>query len=307
MSEDLNHAFMHPEMRAAATAGADPLDRISLRSHVARVDIGAFQTERGVRQRLEFNIVVEVAPQADAGDDVDCVLSYDRLTEAIEAELTLERVDLLETLAERIAGRILGEPRAMRVFVRIEKLDRGPGALGVEIVRSRGQPLKCQVAVEMERNYCPTVIFLPGTVVASAGLSALIDRLAEDSPHAVYCVGAAMTAMPPLENPEIRRRIGLLAIEQAAWGLSALDSRFVVADTRTELEWALRNDRIPVWAPSKMVLGTVEAPKAASEDPLGLAAWLVGELDAVELVTVGVAPPADIGTASRELPWVYPR
>ena len=36
-----------------------------------------------------------------------------------------------------VADRILLEPQAMRVFVRIEKLDRGPGALGVEIVRAR--------------------------------------------------------------------------------------------------------------------------------------------------------------------------
>ena len=40
-------------------------------------------------------------------------------------------------MAERVAERILLEPQAMRAFVRIEKLDRGPGALGVEIVRSR--------------------------------------------------------------------------------------------------------------------------------------------------------------------------
>jgi len=29
------------------------------------------------------------------------------------------------------------EPQAVRVFVRIEKLDRGPFSLGVEIVRAR--------------------------------------------------------------------------------------------------------------------------------------------------------------------------
>ena len=73
-------------------------------------------------------------PQAD---DVDQVISYDTITEAIEAELAAERVNLLETLAERVAHRCLADPRAVRVFVRIEKLDRIPGALGVEIVRAR--------------------------------------------------------------------------------------------------------------------------------------------------------------------------
>ena len=64
-------------------------------------------------------------------------MSYDRVTEAIALELADERLNLLETLAERVAERILLEPQAMRAFVRIEKLDRGPGALGVEIVRVR--------------------------------------------------------------------------------------------------------------------------------------------------------------------------
>ena len=79
------------------------------------------------RQRLRFNVVVEVRPRPQPlEDDVDRILSYDRITEAIAAELAAERLNLLETLAERVAERILAEPQAMRVFVRIEKLDRRP-------------------------------------------------------------------------------------------------------------------------------------------------------------------------------------
>ena len=55
--------------------------------------------------------------------------------------LSEERLNLLETLAERVAERILLAPQAQRVFVRIEKLDRGPGNLGVEIVRSKSRAL----------------------------------------------------------------------------------------------------------------------------------------------------------------------
>jgi dihydroneopterin aldolase len=55
------------------------------------------------------------------------------VTEAIGVRLHAERINLLETLAARVAERILLlEPQAERVFVRIEKLDRGPFALGVE-------------------------------------------------------------------------------------------------------------------------------------------------------------------------------
>ena len=128
MSEETRLAFAHPAARAEALAGPEPRDRISLRDHIVEVEIGAFQAERGVTQRLAFNVVVEVEPlTGPVDDDVDRILSYDRVTEAIAAERAAERLNLLETLAERVADRILVEPQATKVFVRIEKLDRGPG------------------------------------------------------------------------------------------------------------------------------------------------------------------------------------
>ncbi|HSF64625.1 MAG TPA: dihydroneopterin aldolase, partial [Paracoccaceae bacterium] len=117
---DIALAFAHPEERAAASAPPGPRDRISLRDHIVEADIGAFQKERGHRQRLRFNVVVEVRPNPDPlADDVDRILSYDRITEAIADELAAERLNLLETLAERVAERVLAEPQAMRAFVRI--------------------------------------------------------------------------------------------------------------------------------------------------------------------------------------------
>ena len=134
MNDETRLAFAHPLERAKASSISTQYDRISLRDHIVEVEIGAFQLERGVTQRVSFNIVVEVQPiEQPILDDVDRILSYDRLTEAIAIELGAERLNLLETLAQRIADRILLEPQAIRVFIRIEKLDRGPGALGVEI------------------------------------------------------------------------------------------------------------------------------------------------------------------------------
>ena len=48
-----------------------------------------------------------------------------------------EHIALMETLAERIAALILTYPRVASVTVRVEKLDIGPGTVGVEIVRER--------------------------------------------------------------------------------------------------------------------------------------------------------------------------
>ena len=92
MSSEIRLAFAHPSERSEATASRGPLDRISLRDHIVEVEIGAFQAERGTTQRICFNIVVEVRPISDPiDDDVDRILSYDRVTEAIAFELAAER------------------------------------------------------------------------------------------------------------------------------------------------------------------------------------------------------------------------
>ncbi len=160
MINDLIHAFTHPLVRSEATA-LDPCDRISVRDHIITVEIGAFQAERGTTQRIRFDVVVEVQPLTDEiEDDVDRILSYDRVTEAIEASLSEERLNLLETLAERVADRILLAPQAQRVFVRIEKIDRGPGNLGVEIVRARTRTLDVGCA-DWKIHRTPSCCFWP--------------------------------------------------------------------------------------------------------------------------------------------------
>lgn len=298
MTSEIRLAFAHPSERAIATAGDDPRDRISLRDHIVEVEIGAFQQERGTTQRVCFNVVVEVAPASDPlDDDVDRILSYDRVTEAIATELAAERLNLLETLAERIAERILHEPKAMRAFVRIEKLDRGPGALGVEIVRSRHQMAGRLRDVEDTQPH-PRVIFLSNAALAAPGLTRWIDALEAAPAPVVLCLGPADLPLPQAGHALVQRRIDLLATEQNAWVLAGRDARCVVVNTRTELDWAMKHNRISVWAPSKIVLDAVDGPSARLRDPLALADWFAGTLSAAELVVVGAA-----GTVQGTVPF----
>ena len=292
MTSDIRLAFAHPEERAEASATADPRDRISLRDHVVEVEIGAFQQERGTRQRVRFDVVVEVRPHpAPLHDDVDRILSYDRITEGIAAELASERLNLLETLAERIAERILAEAQAMRVFVRIEKLDRGPGALGVEIVRSRAAaPLQESGGPDGAALH-PVVVFVDTPAILAADLSARLDALQASGLPVVLTVGLPAAARPATGHRPTQRRIDLLAIEQNAWVLAARDPRCVVVAARTEIDWAMRHGRMVVWAPSKLVLDAVDGPKGS--DPVALALWLAESLAAARLVVHGsVAVPA---------------
>lgn len=286
MSTDIRLAFAHPEERAEATAPTDPRDRISLRDYVAQVEIGAFQAERGHTQRLLFNIVVELRPQTGPiDDDVDRILSYDRLIEAIEDELAAARVNLLETLAERIAERVLAQPQAMRAFVRIEKLDRGPYALGVEIVRARAAvPLREVQADGRDAALHPLVAVFDNTMIESDDIAVRIDALLARGLPVVICVGLPPMVPPQTGNRAVQRRIDLLAIEQNAWRLAARDKRCVVVSSRTEIDWAMRQRQLVVWAPSKLILDTPDAPLAQANDGAGLALWLAESLAAAALV-----------------------
>ncbi len=302
MASEIRLAFSHPSERAIATADETPRDRISLREHVREVEIGAFQAERGITQRVRFDVVVEVLPfPGELDDDVDRILSYDRVTEAIGAELEARRVNLLETLAEGIADRILREPQALRTFVRIEKLDSGPGALGVEIVRSRPALAEAPERPAEERPH-PRVVYLSNAAIEDSALSATIDAFAALPAPLILCTGPAAIAAPQADHPLAQRRIDLLAIEQNGWRLAARDPRAKVVGTRTELDWAMKNGQICIWAPSKIVLDAVEGPTAAARDGAALAAWFAGEMEACELVVIGEDLPEAPPVAARRMP-----
>jgi dihydroneopterin aldolase len=291
-------AFAHPSERAAATAIGDMPDRLMVRDHVVEVEIGAFQAERNVTQRVSFNVVVEIAPlPADVDDDVDRILSYDKVTEAIAHELAAERLNLLETLAERIADRILLEPQATRVFVRIEKLDRGPGRLGVEIVRKPGDAGQIQA----EERPSPVVMYLSNPACSTPHLGTWIDQLTARGLPLVICVGPHDLAVPGSSDPVAQRRIDLLSVEQNAWSLVTRDPRCAVVGSRTELDWGMKNGQTGIWAPSRIVLDAVDGPSAPPEDPVALAAWFAAWAGAAELIVVGEELPPVIGDIPARL------
>ncbi|RRH77383.1 dihydroneopterin aldolase [Falsigemmobacter faecalis] len=285
MSTDLPRAFGHPEARAAQSR-----DRISVRDLVLEADIGAFQLERGRSQRLRFNVVVEVAGAGEPkDDDVDRILSYDKITEAVTGELAARRFNLLETLADDIAARILREPQAQKVFLRIEKLDRGPGALGVEIERSADAP---HAALSEDPLPHPMVVHLDEAALSAPDLSARLDRLSQQPAPVILTVGFAPGPRPEVPQAQAQRRIDLLALEQNAWRLAARDPRCMVVASRTEIDWAMRQGRMLVWAPSKLVLDTPDAPKGVVTDPLVLALWFAEKFQAVQMQVCGALPQA---------------
>jgi dihydroneopterin aldolase len=113
-------------------------DKIFVRGLVLPVPLGVYDEEQGVTQKVSFTIEASVAAGVSPkSDTIAEVPSYDDLVGAVRAVVADGHINLVETLAERIAERCLSDKRIVSVLVRVEKLERGPASVGVEIVRPR--------------------------------------------------------------------------------------------------------------------------------------------------------------------------
>lgn len=299
MPSELHLAFGHPLDRSLSDTSTTPLDRISVRDYTVSVEIGAFQHERDVLQRVRFNVVVEVQPIAqDVDDDVDLILSYDTIIESIDAALKQERLNLLETVAERVAALILDQPLAARVFVRVEKLDRVPGALGVEIMRAKTDVAQVRHSDSVER---PRVIFLNADAAHGPAFRDWIAYLADHKTPCVICIGLPDTPRIEAHTDRAQRTVALLSIDQNAWAVASQDERCVVVATKTELDWSMKNGRIAVWAPTKMILDAVTPPKPCDDYPTAAALWLAELVQAQDITFVGSGPTVETMVPIRRL------
>jgi dihydroneopterin aldolase len=125
------------------------LYRIFIKDLVLQCNIGAYAHERLGPQAVRFNVEMHVRESsAPVNDDLRNVLSYDKITAAIRAHVAKGHVNLVETLAEDVAGICLAHPRVVHVRVGVEKLAVEPdaGGVGVEIERRRhGHPAAAEL------------------------------------------------------------------------------------------------------------------------------------------------------------------
>jgi dihydroneopterin aldolase len=115
----------------------DSTDRVFVHDFVLPVRIGIYAREHDKPQNVRFNVDAKVLRAMQAPEDMRDVFSYDIITDGIRMIVAQEHIPLVEMLAERIAALVLTHPRVVSATVRVEKLDVGPGAVGVEIIRER--------------------------------------------------------------------------------------------------------------------------------------------------------------------------
>ncbi len=117
---------------------SEPLDRVFVHDYVLDVEIGVYTNEKGVTQRVRLNVDVDLLPaKASLNDDIAQAFDYDVIIKGIKTIIGRGHINLVETLAEEVAVLCLAHPRAASVTVEVEKLDKEPGAVGVEIVRRK--------------------------------------------------------------------------------------------------------------------------------------------------------------------------
>ncbi|MGA1837711.1 dihydroneopterin aldolase [Herbiconiux sp. 11R-BC] len=105
----------------------DPIDRLDLLT-LTGLEVfahhGVFDFERRQGQRFVIDVALRLDTQgAAAGDDLAQTVHYGELAEEIVAAVASDPVDLIETLAERVAGVVLTHPPVAVVTVVVHKPD----------------------------------------------------------------------------------------------------------------------------------------------------------------------------------------
>jgi dihydroneopterin aldolase len=97
-------------------------DRIALHGLTAHAFHGVYEAERRAGQTFRVDAVLEVdTAAAAAGDDLGRTVDYAGLARALHGVLTGEPVDLIETLAQRLADVCLADPRVDAVEIAVHK------------------------------------------------------------------------------------------------------------------------------------------------------------------------------------------
>ena len=122
----------------APTQVAQPTYQIFVRDLIVPWEIGIHDHEHGAPQRvrINLNLTVREADRFDA-DRYRQVVCYAGIVEDVRRLAAQGHINLVETLASRVAELCLADRRVEQVTVRAEKLDAidNVGSVGIEITR----------------------------------------------------------------------------------------------------------------------------------------------------------------------------
>ena len=130
-------------LRPRAPASTEPsYRRVFVRDLILPCAIGVHAHEQDGPQRVRINVDLMVLEEdRTLNDRIENVVNYEHVVNGVRALTSDGHINLVETLAERIADLCLADGRVSRVRVRVEKLDiyDEAASVGVEIERLQGE------------------------------------------------------------------------------------------------------------------------------------------------------------------------
>jgi dihydroneopterin aldolase len=120
-----------------------------------------------------------------------------------------------------------------------------------------------------------------------------LTAIARGAGHVVVVPGggpfadAVRVAQPKMQfDDRAAHHMALLAMEQYGRALASLEPRFKPAETLAAIRRLLRDKRVPVWAPTRMVLAARDIPCSWEVTSDSLALWLARRLGGARVVLV---------------------
>jgi 7,8-dihydroneopterin aldolase/epimerase/oxygenase len=114
------------------------MDTVFIRGLKASTIVGIYAWERRLRQTVEFDIEMDCdISAAAASDSIDDALDYKAVAKAVVAHVEQSAFQLVETLAESVAGLVLERFGVARVRLRLNKRGALSDAVDVGVMIER--------------------------------------------------------------------------------------------------------------------------------------------------------------------------
>lgn len=113
---------------------------VFVRDYLTDAEIGVWSHEKGSTQKIRISVDLSVSESATHHhDQLENVVCYNEIVLGIKKIIDAGHIQLVETLAEKIATMSLGNTQVIKARVKVEKLEAVPEAasVGVEIERHR--------------------------------------------------------------------------------------------------------------------------------------------------------------------------
>ena len=114
--------------------------KVLIKDLVLKIFVGIHNFEKKKKQRVKFNIVINVDQNLVPNDkDLKSIVNYEQVINIIKKIASKKHFPLLETLADQIFSRLFENFRIKKILLRIEKLDviKNTASVGVEVEKTK--------------------------------------------------------------------------------------------------------------------------------------------------------------------------